>query len=575
MDGFGYGIDIIDLTDDFEEATAFHRQKEQERRDAVVIDDSDDEPVKPPTPVKRTPPSTKVPAPTAASKPRKPASRNNTKSSTKKHAPAVFQRWRSGQNFEESVVETPLSGREKKRRRNEAEEKELGDRIQELAASVGWSQPRRDDQRTTRKNSAATPYLYTQERLAPCDICGDKAPIFETMKLRCKHRHCNSCLQQNFQMVVNDPNAWPAKCCRPLDHDLALNVLPAEEFQKFLEVKKTKDEMSSSNCFNCQQPIPTFNIIGGSTAFCFLCESITCVHCTKAMHEGACLLDPETEKLLQIAKGKKWSKCPRCSNMVERNTGCNSMMCRCGMNFCYKCGRQMSTCSSSGGCAQINFQPDMWHEQAPHKPIKTNKQLIEDYRKRSKEGEEYVQTLREAMAEKNSKALEKQQVFSEIVSLRAKLEKKPEKKEGNPTNSNRTSVTPTMSPPKELKTPVGINGYKKAFPALMKVLETAQSQDAAPTPPTLLQKYQKSFPALMKSYEAAKIPEVTMNESPPVAQPSLYDNMMVDMQAPVKSFSIQDLNPFYNPYTALDSDPFGSFPFYTSETDLDIRDFLP
>jgi hypothetical protein len=42
---------------------------------------------------------------------------------------------------------------------------------------------------------------------------------------------------------------------------------------------------------------------------------------------------------LDVARAKKWVRCPGCRMLVEKQGGCNSVICgRCGINFCYACG---------------------------------------------------------------------------------------------------------------------------------------------------------------------------------------------------------------------------------------------
>ncbi|KAK6350564.1 hypothetical protein TWF718_003754 [Orbilia javanica] len=561
-------MDFIDLTSDFEEETTSRRQQDRQRRELEpVLSYSFDEAVS--SPIRQTP--VKLPTLTPSTQLPKSTPRNtNTKrpKSTKEKIPSIHSGWRTGIVFEEieprAAVLTP---KEQKKLQKEAEEKKIGNRIQELAESVGWKQPHRNDDRKTKKNSTATPYLYNEERLATCDICGDKAYIFEVKKLKCKHRHCKLCLQQNFLMVIKDPNLWPAKCCKPFDQDLALNTLSEEEFQRYLDVKREKEQMSSTNCFNCNRTIPSINVIGNSTAFCTECEKITCVHCTKAMHEGACLLDPETEKLLNMAQGKKWSKCPKCSNMVERNTGCNSMMCRCGINFCYKCGREMSTCSTRGGCNQIAFQSGMWQNQAPHQPMQTSPEMINGYRQRSIKEETQLRVQRESMARQNTKAVEKQMVASEIVALRAKLENKPTKSKNSSPNSKRL-LSPT-TPAEKRKAPMRMEDYREAYPGAMKMFEESKAQEAQqspqlPSPPQpsgLLGRYQRSYPSLMKNFfqgpapqtvAPRQQPQISMQSGPPPIAGTAHHRT---------GFVLNTMEP--NPF--LSSKGFHGYPFDSSD----------
>lgn len=41
---------------------------------------------------------------------------------------------------------------------------------------------------------------------------------------------------------------------------------------------------------------------------------------------------------MKFVTGKKIKQCPHCSFWVERTLGCDHMKCRCGRDFCYKCG---------------------------------------------------------------------------------------------------------------------------------------------------------------------------------------------------------------------------------------------
>jgi len=57
--------------------------------------------------------------------------------------------------------------------------------------------------------------------------------------------------------------------------------------------------------------------------------------------------NPEQRQRLRRERGKadtQWmqrntQRCPGCSAVVQRNGGCNHMICRCGTHFCYVCGR--------------------------------------------------------------------------------------------------------------------------------------------------------------------------------------------------------------------------------------------
>ena len=72
------------------------------------------------------------------------------------------------------------------------------------------------------------------------------------------------------------------------------------------------------------------------------------------MHKGSpCVEDEATQELRRAAKKKGWQTCPGCKAVVQRLSGCNSMICRCGVKFCYLCGMKMSKCRY-GQCLGVN-----------------------------------------------------------------------------------------------------------------------------------------------------------------------------------------------------------------------------
>lgn len=181
----------------------------------------------------------------------------------------------------------------------------------------------------------------------------------------------------------------------------------------------------------------------------------------------------------------------------------------------------MSTCSSQGGCNQIAFQSGMWQNQAPHQPMQTSPQMINGYRERSIREETQLRIQRESMARQNMEAVEKQQVASEIVALRAKLENKPDKRNSTSPNSKKPSESTT---PEEKKTPIRIEDYKQAFPALTKVFDESKAQKTPPPRPSqasqpvsLIDRYRKSYPALMKNYVPNPVPQTATPQQQPQA----------------------------------------------------------
>jgi hypothetical protein len=68
---------------------------------------------------------------------------------------------------------------------------------------------------------------------------------------------------------------------------------------------------------------------------CPFCEKAMCMLCKKKDHSGVCRQD---KKLKALIEKSKWKFCP-CGQLVEKKHGCNHMTCRCGREFCYRCGK--------------------------------------------------------------------------------------------------------------------------------------------------------------------------------------------------------------------------------------------
>ncbi|PRQ50285.1 putative aminoacyltransferase, E1 ubiquitin-activating enzyme [Rosa chinensis] len=91
---------------------------------------------------------------------------------------------------------------------------------------------------------------------------------------------------------------------------------------------------------------------------CPACHRLFCAGCQVPWHSG---VDCEEFQMLnedergredlmvnQLAKEKKWKRCPRCHFYVEKTQGCLHISCRCQFQFCYGCGAEWT--SNHGGC---------------------------------------------------------------------------------------------------------------------------------------------------------------------------------------------------------------------------------
>lgn len=90
---------------------------------------------------------------------------------------------------------------------------------------------------------------------------------------------------------------------------------------------------SPDECQNDQLKCPICSV-----HYCLSCRVVYHTGKTCAEHQEVAKIDENDAKFLQYARGSKFKQCPHCDFWVERTLGCDHMKCRCGKDFCYKCG---------------------------------------------------------------------------------------------------------------------------------------------------------------------------------------------------------------------------------------------
>ncbi|KAF2806990.1 uncharacterized protein BDZ99DRAFT_354860, partial [Mytilinidion resinicola] len=160
------------------------------------------------------------------------------------------------------------------------------------------------------------------------------------------HNYCRECLLEWFNKALEDTIVFPPKCCRnPIPLDLCKHVFPYDLIER---IEEKEVELSTPNPTYCAHSTcgrfirPDYH--RNDLARCPHCSQETCTLCKAPAHRGLCPDDPATKALMDTASEKKWQRCFNCKEMVELNTGCYHMTCRCKAEFCYLCGKKWHTC---------------------------------------------------------------------------------------------------------------------------------------------------------------------------------------------------------------------------------------
>lgn len=156
-----------------------------------------------------------------------------------------------------------------------------------------------------------------------------------------------------FDANVNDEYRFPPRCCRQfISVDHLRDVLPKGTLALY---NAKTEEYSTPHRLYCSNKTCT-RFLGPrqsqpASITCTTCNSSTCAHCTASAHPTSvrCTIDRDLRQALVLGQSHGWQRCPQCRQLVEKNTGCMHMSCRCGAQFCYRCSIEWNKCSCSSG----------------------------------------------------------------------------------------------------------------------------------------------------------------------------------------------------------------------------------
>ena len=211
--------------------------------------------------------------------------------------------------------------------------------------------------------------LATADTATPrveCLTCMSDVSISRSVKLKCGHRMCNSCLRRIFNLSVTDPQHMPPKCCTadaiPLENvdklfDLKFKKLWNRKYQEYMT--KNRIYCPARRCGEWIKPSHIYTDTSGGANHgrkygkCGRCQTKVCCLCNNKWHSSKeCPRDLATQEFIKVAKKEGWQRCYNCKATVELIHGCNHMTCRCRAEFCMICGSQWKTCD----CPWFNYE---------------------------------------------------------------------------------------------------------------------------------------------------------------------------------------------------------------------------
>ncbi|KAL3532749.1 hypothetical protein ACH5RR_006270 [Cinchona calisaya] len=196
-----------------------------------------------------------------------------------------------------------------------------------------------------------------------CDICVDQKPMSALFRIKgCTHSYCSECMAKyvasRLQDNVTGINCPVSGCVGRLEPEYCRSILPAQVFDRWGDAL-CEALILGSEKFYCPYKdcssllIDDRNGAGEDITHseCPDCRRLFCAKCRVPWHsEILCAefqklnkdeRDREDILLMNLAKNKKWIRCPKCKIYVEKISGCLFIRCRCGFTFCYSCGTHM------------------------------------------------------------------------------------------------------------------------------------------------------------------------------------------------------------------------------------------
>ncbi|KAJ4963841.1 hypothetical protein NE237_023780 [Protea cynaroides] len=207
----------------------------------------------------------------------------------------------------------------------------------------------------SRGSSKALNQKEEEESSFTCEICIEPIPGNKKFKnkKRCAHSFCTDCIAKYIEAKMEGEAAMKCPglhCERQLDPISCRAILSQRQFESWSDVLCQAAVLKWERAY-CPYPECStliLNECGESVkkSNCPNCKKLFCYQCKIPWHAGfGCDKTVEMRErndvlFAELAQRRKWIRCPSCNHCVELASGCPVVRCRCGISFCYGCGRK-------------------------------------------------------------------------------------------------------------------------------------------------------------------------------------------------------------------------------------------
>ena len=191
------------------------------------------------------------------------------------------------------------------------------------------------------KEILSAPGMEPEPSAYDCTSCFDKVPKSKAIGVPCQHRYCAICFSQLITTALQNENSFPPKCClQEIPRRVLKKHLRAKELAVF-DDKALEYAVAIGSRYYCARPkcskwIDTTKARSRNGALrCPHCSYRMCTICRGPVHpvDQDCPQDFGLNSTLEQAKRAGWQRCYKCRALVELDTGCRHITCKCRAEF--------------------------------------------------------------------------------------------------------------------------------------------------------------------------------------------------------------------------------------------------
>ena len=212
-----------------------------------------------------------------------------------------------------------------------------------------------------------------------CRICfANTVNKSNPAQITCGHFFCDNCIQMHMTTKIVNGRVLDIRCLmggcpkKYTDDEISANVNDIV-FHKYKRFKNEQLKLNNPNkkyvpcpfpdcdeLVEIENPDEEFVECGQRHVFCYKCHRLGTHKKGKCQRENIVLLN-------QIQKGNKnginFKQCPKCKIIIEKNEGCNQMLCiNCNYSFCWLCMKRYTddhyALYNVRGCPGMRFEND-------------------------------------------------------------------------------------------------------------------------------------------------------------------------------------------------------------------------